>query len=157
MRAADRVRAELALGKQGDLGAVALLPRGLLEQFDERALAHHHLARERVGLGQQARAVDEQRDLARRGQVHQPALQVVRMRREQRVRQGPAARIGFVARAAPGCNGFVGQRIATARQTRDGGGDGAATREAKKGTALHDRLLVAVDGGIVESPVLNTH
>ncbi|MCU0928626.1 MAG: hypothetical protein MUE62_05380, partial [Burkholderiaceae bacterium] len=80
---------------------MAALARREVEQLEERALAHHDLARERVGLGQQALAVDAQHDLTRRAQVDEPRLQVVRVRREDRVGEHPAAQVGLGAGAVP--------------------------------------------------------
>ena len=77
------VRAEGAFGKERDLGALAALARGDVQQLDEGAVAHHDLARVRVGLGQQALQVAAQQDLVR-------------------ARSGPPARTAGCANAAPG-------------------------------------------------------
>jgi hypothetical protein len=73
----ERGRAKRAFGEQRDVGAQALLPGGQVQQFEEGALAHHHLARQRVGFRQQPLQVHKQRDLVGHGQIDQPRLQVV--------------------------------------------------------------------------------
>jgi hypothetical protein len=105
-RWSSRSGAEGAFGEQRDLGALAALARRHVQQLDEGAVAHHDLARVRVGLGQQALQVAAQQDLPRHAQVHHPGLQVVRMRRQDRVAQDPAAQVGLVARALPGRHGL---------------------------------------------------
>ncbi len=140
-------RVERAVRKHLHLGAQALLQRGQVQQFEEGALAHEDLARVRVGLGQQARAVAVEPDLARRVQIHQPRLQVVRMRRQDGVRQQPAAHV------APGRHGRGrlprGQRLGgqggrAARQRGRGGEHGGPAEDAQKGAALHGQAPVAI-------------
>jgi hypothetical protein len=133
------VRAELALRKQRDLGAVPPLARGDVQQLEEGALAHEDLPRLRIRLGQQPLQVAEQQDLARAAQVDQPGLQVVRMRGEQRVRQHPATYVALVrSRAVPRLQRVNGQ----GRRTAGGRGEHhAATGQAKEVASVHEGLL----------------
>jgi hypothetical protein len=138
-----RARLELAKGEQRDLGAQALLARGEFQHLQEGTLAHHHLAMPGIGLRQQtARAtVEKEGDLARGLEVHQPGLQVVRMRGEDRVGQDPAPYIGLIGRRAlPGLKRLGGQLAGAPRQPerrRRGCRDHAAAGDAQKGTTLH--------------------
>jgi hypothetical protein len=133
----ELVGVEHPLREQRDLGPLSTLSRRQVQQFEKGAVAHHDLARERVGLGQQARQVAAQLDLAFAAQVHQPGLQVVRVRRQDRVRQHPASQVGLGARAGPGRQGGCRNSAVTCAQRGGGGQDGTAPEQADEGTTMH--------------------
>ena len=98
----------------------------------------------RVGLGRQARGVAVEPDLARRVQIHQPRLQVVRMRRQDGVRQQPAAHVAPAARARASCQApptSAGRADRAARQRGRGSEHGNPAEDAQKGGAAWLRLL----------------
>ena len=126
-----------AFRKQLDLGAQAAFARGDVQQFEEGAVAHHDLPRERVSLGQQAGEIAAQQDLVRRAQIHEPGLQVVRVRRQNRVAEDPAARIRLRRGALPSLDGRRGHaRVAPgeAGRCRD---HHASAHDPNEGATFH--------------------
>jgi hypothetical protein len=124
---------EGALREDRRLRPQATLAQRHLQELQEGALAHHDLARPGVGFGQQAGQVAVERDLVGLAQVDAPGLQVVRVRRQQRMGHGPAARVGLSCGVAPGGGGGVRQGRAAA----GGSDDDAAAGECDEGSTLH--------------------
>ncbi len=130
--------AVFTLGEHRHLGAVAALAGRQVQHLDESALAHHQLARKRVGLRQQARHVHAQHDGVRRVQVHQPRLQIVRVGCQQGVRQNPTADVQAVGWGGPRSNRFGRHAVVAAGQAaHGGGGDESAACDAQHLSSVH--------------------
>ncbi len=116
----QRGRPEHALRKQRDVGTPSTLAGCHVEQFQKGTVAHHDLARQRVGLRQQALLVAQQTDLTGHTQIDNPRLQIVRMGCQDSVAQYPQpwVRLGgkFGSRTAPCLNGFRRHGSSTAAQ-----------------------------------------
>ena len=82
-------------------------------------------------------AVAAQHDLARLAQVHQPGLQVVRMRRQDGVAQHPAAQVGLVARALPGGHGLRRHGAGAAADAGRGSHHHAPAGDANELATMH--------------------
>ncbi len=111
-------------------------------------MAHHDLARQGIGLRQQPVQVASQQNFVGRAQVGHPGLQVVRVRRQNRIAQQPAShillRVGVATRPLPGFDRFRRHARAAGSQPgrRHGGrGNGTAASNANEVATLHGACL----------------